>query len=519
MNSCLPLLPVHVVDFVGASLMILFSLVAFYYAWKLTVLEPKSVLWSYLFWLCMAMVAFALSRGIGHVLKFVFIFMGFPHFWDFFAPYSGGLNTITFISITTLTFYFPAVRRVIGRVKDDAKRLKQTSYELAMANKALVELNQNLEQRVEERTRELQLSEQKFRRLFENSKDIIFFCDCNGKILDINDSGLELLGFSEKKGLAHQEIRGLFVNENDWQRFQGNLKEAGHVKDLEVEFKCEDGSHISMLITSDLIRDENGAVVGCEGIAKDLTRYKQVMANLVHSEKMASLGRMAADVAHEINTPLGIILGYTQLLKEDLSERKDLMESLELIEKQTKICKKIVADLLNFSRESLHKTKEPVNITQCLEEVMAIVEHSLKMDMIYVHKVYAPDLPPVLADKEKLRQVFVNIINNAHDAIHKEGLVGVWTRYNPATQMVEVIIGDTGPGIPPDILTKIFDPFFTTKEVGKGTGLGLSVSFGIVQECGGTISVESPPRDEALVEAGMETVFIIKLPSYTQKEE
>jgi len=238
MNSCLPLLPVHVVDFVGASLMILFSLVAFYYAWKLTVLEPKSVLWSYLFWLCMAMVAFALSRGIGHVLKFVFIFMGFPHFWDFFASYSGGLNTITFISITTLTFYFPAVRRVIGRVKDDAKRLKQTSYELAMANKALVELNQNLEQRVEERTRELQLSEQKFRRLFENSKDIIFFCDCNGKILDINDSGLELLGFSEKKGLAHQEIRGLFVNENDWQRFQGNLKETGHVKDLEVEFKC-----------------------------------------------------------------------------------------------------------------------------------------------------------------------------------------------------------------------------------------------------------------------------------------
>lgn len=518
MTQCLPLLPVHIVDFMGASLMIIFSLVAFYYAWRLTVLEPNSVLWSYLFWLCMAMVAFALSRGIGHVLKFIFIFMRFPQLWDFFAPYSGGLNTMTFVSITTLTFYFPAVRRVIGRVKEDAKKLKQTSHELAVANKALMELNQNLEQRVEERTRELRLSEQKFRRLFENSKDIIFFCDCNGKILDINDSGIELLGFQDKKELFSHNIGWLFANENDWNRFQTNLQAAGHIKDTEVEFKRRDDSRISLLITSDLIKDENGAVVGCEGIAKDLTRYKQVMANLTHSEKMASLGRMAADVAHEINTPLGIILGYTQLLKEDFNENKDLMESLEIIEKQTKICKKIVADLLNFSRESLHKTKEPVDITQCLEEVMAVVEHSLKMDMIYVHKVYAPDLPHVLADKEKLRQVFVNIINNAHDAIQKEGLVGVWTRYNLTTQMVEVIIGDTGPGIPSHIQAKIFDPFFTTKEVGKGTGLGLSVSFGIVQECGGTISVESPPKDAAIAEAGMETIFIIKLPSYAQKE-
>ncbi|MGC9022779.1 MAG: sensor histidine kinase, partial [Dissulfurimicrobium sp.] len=212
----------------------------------------------------------------------------------------------------------------------------------------------------------------------------------------------------------------------------------------------------------------------------------------------------------------GIILGYTQLLEEDFKDQKDVYETLETIEKQAKICKNIVSDLLNFSRDSIRQEKGPVDINHCLEEVMAVIEHSLNMDRIYVHRVYGENLPMVFADKERLRQVFVNILNNAHHAIQKEGLVGIWTRYNPAKKTVEILIGDTGPGIPPEILKKIFDPFFTTKEVGKGTGLGLSVSFGIVKDHGGNIDVESPPKEQGLINAGMETVFIVSLPAYIE---
>ncbi len=510
----LALLPVYVVDFVGASLMIILSLVAFYYSYRLTKLEPKSVLWSYLFWLCMAMVAFAFSRGVGHVLRFIFIMFGYPHIWNFLGPYSGGLNTITFISITTLTFYFPNVRNVIGRVKEDAKILEEARKSLARANKSLTELNQTLEQRVEERTKALKLSEEKFRRLFENSKDVIFFCDADKKLLDINDSGADLFGFKEKKELIGKPLRDFFVDKIRWDQFCSTLQLRGHIKDLEIECRRSDGSTRHLMVTSDIISDENGSVMGCEGIAKDITTYKQVTKSMLQSEKMASLGQMAAGVAHEINTPLGIILGYTQLLEEDFKDKKDIYETLETIEKQTKICKKIVSDLLNFSRESIRHTKEPIDVNRCIEEVLAVAEHSLNMDLIYVYRVLGPDLPEVLANEERLRQVFLNIITNAQQAIKKEGLIGIWTRYNPQKKEVEVLIGDTGPGIPPEIMKKIFDPFFTTKDVGQGTGLGLSVSFGIVKDYGGNIDVQSPPKEQDLLSAGMETVFIVSLPVY-----
>ncbi|MDA8161963.1 MAG: ATP-binding protein [Desulfobacteraceae bacterium] len=516
MMKGLPLLPIYIVDVVGASLMILLSLAALYYSFRLTRLEPKSVLWSYLFWLCIAMVALALSRSIGHILRFLFILFGYSYVWGGLAPYSGGLNTMTFVSITTLTFYFPNVRQVINRVKEDAKRLEEARTGLAQANKSLIELNQTLEQRVGERTKALRFSEQKFRRLFENSKDVIFFCDNDKKLLDINDSGVKLLGFKDRKELSGRYVADFFVNREQWNHFCADLQSIGHIKDFEAECKSQDGSLIYLMITSDIIRDENGAPIGCEGIAKDLTRYKQVMTTFIQSEKMASLGQMAAGVAHEINTPLGVILGYTQLLEEDFRDRKEIYETLETIEKQTKICRKIVSDLLKFSRESLRHTKEPVDINQCIEEVLTVAEHSLNMDQIYVHRVYGEGLPRVLADKERLQQVFFNIINNAHQALRQEGLVGIWTRYVPGKKAVDVLIGDTGPGIEPEVMKRIFDPFFTTKDVGKGTGLGLSVSFGIVKDHGGNIDVQSPPKEQEFVNAGMETLFIVSFPVYAE---
>jgi len=510
----LPMLPVYLVDFFGATAMIILSLVAFYYAYSLKNLEPKNVLWTYLFWLCMAMVALSASRAIGHVLKYLFVIAGIPEIWPFLAPFSGGLNTVAFVSVAVLTFYYPNVRDVLELVQQEAQRLSEANRRLKDAHNELRILNQTLEQKVEERTKELQLSESKFRGLFEGSKDLIFFCDPDGFITDINQSGAELLGFKDKIEVIGKQLKDFFVRTEDWETYyRAVCGVRGHIKDFEVNFKKTDGSTLYLMITANGLSDLEGNCQGSEAIAKDLTQYKRVMNQLIQSEKMVTVGHLAAGVAHEINTPLGIILGYTQLLEEDLHGQEEIYETLQIIEKQTKICKKIVADLLKFSRTTLEGERSEVDLNKCVEEVLSVIEHSLNMDVIYVMKNMDVKLPKILGVHDKICQVIMNLINNAHHALGKEGIIGIWTKYHPNSCEVELIIGDTGPGIPKELQGKIFDPFFTTKEVGKGTGLGLTLSYAIISDHGGKMEVHSPPDHPELIKAGMETVFHIFLPA------
>ncbi len=507
------MLPVYLIDFLGATTMIVMSLVAFYYAYSLKTLEPKNVLWTYLFWLCMAMVALSVSRGIGHVLKYVFILAGIHDVWPFLAPFSGGLNTVAFISVAVLTFYYPNVRDVIELVQEEAQRLAEANRRLKEAHRELRILNQTLEQKVQERTKELQISESKFRGLFQGSKDLIFFCDPDGFITDINQSGAELLGYKDKNEVIGMQLRSFFSRTEDWETYyKAVCGILGHIKDFEVKFKKADGSTLYLMITANGLRNAQGNCQGSEAIAKDLTQYKRVLNQLIQSEKMVTVGHLAAGVAHEINTPLGIILGYTQLLEEDLCDIEDVCETLKIIEKQTKICKKIVAELLKFSRSTYEGERTEVDLNKCVEEVLGIIEHSLNMDVIYVMKNLEKDLPLISGMHDKICQVIMNLINNAHHALGKEGIIGIWTRYNADKKEVELIIADTGPGVPKELQGKIFDPFFTTKEVGKGTGLGLTLSYAIVSDHGGEMEMHSPPDDPILLKAGMETSFHVFLP-------
>ncbi len=512
MIEYLPLFPVYVVDFIGALLVVVFALIAFFYARRLTILQPKSVLWTYMFWFSMALVALAVSRGVGHTVRFVLLYIGLPGLWKSIAPFSGGLNTITFTSVAVLTFYYSNVRDVIERVKNDAIALYEANLRLQKAQEALRRLNLNLEKMVEERTKELRQSEKKFRGLFEGSKDLIFFCNEQHIIEDINPSGVELLGFKSRTDVIGKPFKEFFRDERQWKMFKEEVSKKGHIKDVEAQLVRPDGSRIDVILTISVMKDENGYIKGCEGIGKDITKMKQVTESLIQSEKMASVGQLAAGVAHEINTPLGIILGYAQLLEEDFEDNPDALESLKIIEKQTKICKRIVGDLLKFSRSSSDSEVADVDINECINEVLAITEHSLNIDRIYLIKNLSQDIPPIKGKKEKLRQVIINLLNNAHHAIGHEGIIGIWTEYDSKTKEIRVIIGDTGEGIPPEIQNKIFDPFFTTKSVGKGTGLGLSVSFGIIKDHGGYIEAQSPPKEKRFRDAGMETVMIIHLP-------
>ncbi len=242
-----------------------------------------------------------------------------------------------------------------------------------------------------------------------------------------------------------------------------------------------------------------------EKIVERTLALEEAQAQLIQSEKMSAIGQLAAGVAHELNNPLGGILGYAQFALEKLkkittdeSETKDTegyIQYLTHIEDQARRCKTIVQNLLRFSRSSQTTEFDQVNVNQVIEDTRAFVEHQLHMNQISLRVDLAKDLPVIEANASQLQQVFTNLIINAMHASSPESVITITTRTSPAIGefggAVEVKVLDSGEGIPPELRNKIFEPFFTTKEVGKGTGLGLSVSYGIIREHGGEIRVDS----------------------------
>ncbi len=220
---------------------------------------------------------------------------------------------------------------------------------------------------------------------------------------------------------------------------------------------------------------------------------------LLRSEKLAAIGSLAAGVAHEINNPAAIIRGNVEILLMQLATDSDGREEAEEILKQTERVSRITQNMLAFAREqAIHP--EQVRINKIIEEVLAQVRHHEPVENVKIDMSAWADLPPIVGDSERLRQVFTNIIVNALQAMDGQGTLSVACRLDSDT--VEIRFGDTGPGIPEEIRTKIFNPFFTTKQ--RGTGLGLSVSYGIIKALKGSISVESP--------ADGGTTFRIRLP-------
>lgn len=491
----LPMLPTIIVDIAGSTANIIFSFLSLWYAYRLTRLKPDNFLWGYLFYVTVAIAAFAISRAVGHLAKELFYITGNTDIWRDIAPYSGGINSLCMISVAAVMIFYHKGVQAYEAIEQEAAKLKQSKIRLTQTANELKELNLSLEDKVEARTAELSKSEKKFRHLFTASKDMVFFTDKSLAIIDINASGLEMLGYTAEAN-PRLRLQDIFRNEGDVMAYGRNLVMFGYIQDLEAEFKKQDGTTIYVLISATALYDEYSQVIGSECIAKDLTRLKTMMEQLVSSEKMASVGQMAAGIAHEINTPLGIILGYAQLMMDDFEPESETYQNLEVIERQTQASRKIVADLLKYSRQS-GSARETVNFNEIISDAVAITEHSLNLSHIKVYQHCPEDLPVIVGDPEKLRQVVVNLINNAHHAMEgqENGELHLASRCDQSTNKVIVEVRDTGHGIPEHVKAKIFDPFFTTKPVGKGTGLGLSVSYGIIQEHGGTIEIESPVNE------------------------
>jgi two-component system NtrC family sensor kinase len=236
---------------------------------------------------------------------------------------------------------------------------------------------------------------------------------------------------------------------------------------------------------------------------RDEELKNQTNLKLMRSEKLAALGRMAAGIAHEINNPLTGVLMYAYILLENMPRDSQERQDMEIIINETNRCREIIRDLLDFSRENVPE-KKPVDINESVDKAISIIDKKLYFEKIEIVRDYSGSLPGVLADRNQLQQVFINLFLNAVEAMPDGGRLLITTLPGDDYRSVIIKIADTGSGIPAENIDKIFDPFFTTKEVGKGTGLGLAVTYGIIQKHGGQIAVESEP--------GRGTAFTIKLP-------
>jgi two-component system NtrC family sensor kinase len=372
-----------------------------------------------------------------------------------------------------------------------------------------------LEKEVDRTTADLRRSQEQYKSVVENARDLIFLVNAEGVFLSANTAVAQVFG-RPASAIVNQRLADLFSGE-DAEAMLGWVREAVRTRESsEIKAAVRLKDRIYWLSTYFVpILAENGQTVEQVLVmARDITDRQRMENQMAQTEKLASLGTLAAGVAHEINNPVGVMLGFTELLLDQVPADSQEHQMLKTIERQGLNAKRIVENLMTFARQPA-KHEEFTDINQNLENILALVKNNLLTKKVDLEVRLAKDLPQVRGDAGELQQVFLNLINNAVAAMPGGGKLTVVTKPNPYEDMVEVILADTGTGIAKKHADRIFVPFFTTKKVGEGTGLGLAVSYAIVNKFGGTIRYESRSAEDG-VEGPTGTTFFVNLPTETE---
>ena len=337
--------------------------------------------------------------------------------------------------------------------------------------------------------------------------DSLILCNTKGAIIFMNRAAESLLGYCNNE-LLEKHIEVFFDRQPDSRPFESVLS-GERMINVDAFFTAKGGAKVPVSVSCSSIQEKESGRVGSIIVARDISESfkheaeRRVLAEqLEQAGKMAAVGQLASGVAHEINNPMTVILGFSQALKRNFDEKSLMFVPLASIEQEALRCRKIVQDLLVFSRSS-KAASEYLDINETIDTAVSLELMQAKMKNVSISKEYGENLPKVLAGRSQLQSVIVNLFNNAFDALKDDGKILIRTEKGGLG--VRLTVEDNGSGIPADIIKKIFDPFFTTKTVGKGTGLGLSLCYEIVTKIGGKISVES--------KVGAGTKFIIDLPA------
>ncbi len=370
---------------------------------------------------------------------------------------------------------------------------------LAVMKAELLRARQETEQALRE-------SEAKYRRIFENSRDVLFISTPEGKFIDVNPAGVELLGYPDKEELLSIDIATeLYARPQQREELRRILEKEGYVNDFESVLKRKDGRRIVVLENIAAIRDNQGVVIAYEGIMRDITERQEMQKQLLQAHKMEAMGALASGIAHDFNNILAAILGNTEVALEALNPGSQVYGNIRQIYKATERAKRLVAQILSYTHQTELKMRE-VSIRLVVNETIDLLRASIPQT-VEIRTFFTDENLIVQGDPTQIHQVLMNICSNAYQAmpelkgrleIHLEKTVidttpAVSQRKLPPGEYARITIKDDGVGIAPHILERIFDPFFTTKAKGHGTGMGLSVAQGIIQRHHGRIDVESLP--------------------------
>ncbi len=403
---------------------------------------------------------------------------------------------------------------VLTRRKDELAKLVGAFNHMA---DQINEKTEDLERMVEKRTEELWESRETYRSLVESTIDGIIMADNKGTIKFIN-AGMEKMIGVPRMAVIGQKIWDLYpTGIEQAKEIMRRLKERGNITNYEMELLTTSGNVIPIRTSASLLRDRFGKEQGSLGIFSDMTSEKHLQSELKKAQtqlfqimKIRALGDLVSGVAHEINNPLMAASTMLYVMNNEKCLQDCPNKSrLDVIKRCHDRIASIVNHLREFSRQT-DFTMQEMNVNESIENALLITTQQLLNLQINIEKDLEPDLPLIQGDFNRLEQVFLDLIANSRDAMsereQENRTLFVRTRKTEldGQAAIAIEIGDNGPGIPEEILTKIFDPFFTTKEVGKGTGLGLPICFGIIEEHGGRIEGANRPDGGA--------VFTVTLP-------
>ena len=395
------------------------------------------------------------------------------------------------------------IKRIADGKAEISERIKvQEPNEIGYLASAFNSMLDSLEKRAEENKKLFELvikSKEEWVATFDAIQDLISIHDADYRILKINKA------LARKFNSTPEELIGKRCYELLYCRHEpkhmcphSRTLATGEIADAEVDDMVFEGAY---KVTTFPVFNNEGRVWASVHVSRDITHEKMLREQLLHAEKLSSLGKLVAGIAHELNNPLMGIMGFSQILMDTPGEKKldDIKDKLRKIYHESLRTAKIVQNLLTFARAK--KTEREYHcINDIIKHTIELREYSLKANNIKVALELEEGLPRTMVDLFQLQQVFINIINNAEDAmVSAKGRGTILIKTRKKRNKVEISFKDDGPGISREIIHKVFDPFFTTKDVGKGTGLGLSITHGIVTEHGGTIDIASAEEGGAVV--------------------
>lgn len=332
--------------------------------------------------------------------------------------------------------------------------------------------------------------------LINSSVDGVIAADKTGRIIVFNQAASDISGFDRNYALYEMDIRDVYPGDGA-KNIMAKLRSdeyggKGKLKSYPVDVVSKNGDLVPIRLNASIIY-ENEREVATIGFFHDMRQALEIrqelhktQVQLLQAEKMASLGKLAAGVAHQLNNPLGGIILFAQLILEEYELPEGAVADLKRILDDAQRSRDIVKELLEFARQTRQEVR-PHDLNRAISRTLFLLENQSVFQNITIVKNLAEDLPPVPADIQQLNHVFMNIILNAAEAMEGRGELRITSYRIPDRKIAAIEISDTGPGIPEDVLPHVFEPFYTTKEQGKGTGLGLSLVYGIVESHHGRI--------------------------------